>query len=151
MDSYIISSVPSPYPFVPFLSGTLQAPDHNSSPSGESDPSPHQSRLRLLTNLITGFGFAIALRFSTLTEPSKVIGFLLPFQPAFDPSLAYLAAGALPASTLLYQFCCSEQPRLGGTWNMHKGTIDTRLVTGAALFGIGWGIIGICRAFYRYP
>jgi len=117
------------------------------SPAGPSEPAlPHPS-LRLLASLVTAFNFAIALRFSTLTEPSKVIGFLrLPFRPAFDPSLAYLAAGALPACMSLYHFCRgTERPRLGGTWNVPKGrTIDGRLLTGAALFGVGWGITGQC-------
>jgi len=123
------------------------APTLKSSSSSKSELAPPQPTLRLLTNLVTAFNFAIALHFSTLTEPKKVVGFLLlPFRPAFDPSLAYLAAGALPACVLLYQFCRgSEKPRLGGPWDVQKRrTIDARLLTGAALFGIGWGIVGVC-------
>jgi hypothetical protein len=116
-------------------------------PSASGKPESALPTLRLLTNLVTAFHFAIVLRLSTLTESSKVIRFLLlPFRPAFDPSLAYLAAGAFPACVLLYRFCRgNEKPRLGGTWHGTNGrNIDARLLTGAALFGIGWGIVGTC-------
>lgn len=71
---------------------------------------------------------------------------------SFDPSLAYLAAGALPLSVFLYHFCRGpEKPRLGGAWTVPRGgQINSKLVIGAALFGVGWGMAGICRAFYSF-
>jgi uncharacterized membrane protein YedE/YeeE len=107
-----------------------------------------RSIFRLLVNLTTGFNFAIALRLSNLSDPVRVISFLLlPFDSAFDPSLAYLAVGTLPLASLLYHFGRSkEQPRLGGQWAVPKGgKIDSKLVLGAAIFGVGWGLVGICR------
>jgi len=106
-----------------------------------------RSIFRLLVNLTTGFNFAIALRLSNLSEPVRVISFLLlPFDSAFDPSLAYLAVGTLPLASLLYHFGRSkEQPRFGGQWAVPKGgKIDSKLVLGAAIFGVGWGLVGIC-------
>jgi len=73
---------------------------------------------------------------------------LLPVHQSFDPSLAFLAAGAVPVSVFLYHFCLgSEKPRLGGPWTVPKGgQIDAKLIIGAALFGVGWGMAGVCRA-----
>ncbi|KAJ7632739.1 hypothetical protein FB45DRAFT_913322 [Roridomyces roridus] len=102
---------------------------------------------RLIASLATSLEFAFALRLSNLTEPIKVLTFLLlPFNAAFDPSLSFLAVGALPLAIVLYQFARGpEQPRLGGTWSVPKGgKVDLRLIIGAALFGIGWGSGGIC-------
>jgi hypothetical protein len=66
----------------------------------------------------------------------RVLGFLLtPAHPAFDPSLAYLAIGAVPLTSLLYHI---------GTVRVQlkKGMVDGRLLVGTALFGVGWGIEG---------
>jgi uncharacterized membrane protein YedE/YeeE len=72
---------------------------------------------------------------------------------AFDPSLAFLTVGALPLSILLYLFYRGpEKARLGGSWNVPKnGIIDSKLLVGAAVFGIGWGISGVCRTFPHFP
>ncbi|KAJ7097859.1 hypothetical protein B0H15DRAFT_823028 [Mycena belliarum] len=103
--------------------------------------------LRLIASLVTSFQFALALHLSDLTEPRKVVTFLLlPFHKAFDPSLAFLAIGALPVAVFLYQrACATEQPRLGGSWSVPKGgRVDLSLIAGAAVFGIGWGMSGFC-------
>lgn len=126
----------------------------NQSPAtiSSTQTSPEQAQphaiLRLVANITNGFNFAIALHFSNLTQPTRVISFLLlPFDGSFDPSLAYLAIGALPLVTLLYHFGRGkEQPRLGGQWAVPKNTkVDFNLVLGAAIFGVGWGLGGICR------
>lgn len=104
----------------------------------------------MLAPLITGFHFALALRLSGLTDPTRVLSFLLlPFHRAFDPSLAFLAVGALPLNLLLYHYARgNEQPRLGGTWCIPKpGEIDVKLIVGAAIFGVGWGLTGVCREY----
>ncbi|KAJ7500622.1 hypothetical protein B0H11DRAFT_1800540 [Mycena galericulata] len=103
--------------------------------------------LRLIASLSTSIEFALALRLSDLTEDVKVFTFLLlPFHPAFDPSLAFLALGALPLAIFLYHYARgSEQPRLGGVWSVPKGgKVGMRLILGSALFGLGWGSGGIC-------
>jgi len=85
----------------------------------------------------TAFAFALSLRLSNLSDPRRVLAFLLtPAHTAFDPSLVYLAVGALPLASVLY--------RVGSVRLERKGKVDGRLFAGAALFGIGWGIAGIC-------
>lgn len=117
------------------------------SSEGSHKVVPSQPFLRLVACLSTSFEFALALRLSNLTEAIRVLSFLLlPFHQAFDPSLVFLALGAMPLSILLYQFARNpEIPRLGGTWSVPKGgKVDSRLLIGAALFGVGWGMSGIC-------
>ncbi|KAJ7063403.1 hypothetical protein C8F01DRAFT_1132881 [Mycena amicta] len=114
--------------------------------SAPRDNSVH-AKLRLLASLNTGFQFALALRLSSLTEAKKVITFLLlPLHEAFDPSLAFLALGALPPAILLYRYARGpERPRLGGDWSVPKNRqVDRRLVVGSAIFGVGWGLSGFC-------
>lgn len=103
---------------------------------------------RHIAALTTAFQFSLALRLSDMTSPSRVVRFLAtPFSLAFDPSLAFLAIAAMPLSVVLYQYRRGEeQPRLGGSWDVPTNrVIDFKLVFGAALFGVGWAIEGICR------
>ncbi|TFK30120.1 hypothetical protein FA15DRAFT_663483 [Coprinopsis marcescibilis] len=123
---------------------------HSTTPSNnanEGESNPPQRLLRTLGFLTTGVQFALALTLSNLIDPIRVISFLLlPFHRAFDPSLGFLAAGAMPLGILLYhRFRGGETPRLGGPWSIPKaGTVDLKLVGGAAIFGVGWGLAGVC-------
>ncbi|KDR73523.1 hypothetical protein GALMADRAFT_251240 [Galerina marginata CBS 339.88] len=108
---------------------------------------PSHNALRVFTYLATAFQFGLALRLSNMTEASRVLSFLLlPFHPGFDPSLALVAAGALPVGIFLYQFARGgERARLGGKWSIpNGGKIDSRLLIGSTIFGVGWGMGGIC-------
>ena len=79
---------------------------------------------------------------SKLVDPRRVLGFLLlPFNIAFDPSLAFLAVGALPLLASLYY---AGKRKIDSSL-----VIDARLVVGAALFGVGWGMQGICRTYHH--
>jgi uncharacterized protein len=92
----------------------------------------------------SAFAFALSLRLSNLTDPRRVLAFLLtPAHTAFDPSLIYLAIGAIPLASVLY--------RIGSVRVERKGKIDPPLLAGAALFGVGWGIAGICRKSFSHP
>ena len=109
---------------------------------------------RRLASFLTAVQFGLGLHLTSLTVPSRVVQFLLtPFHRDFDPTLIFLALGALPVATISYFYGRGEEkPRLGGKWSIPKsGVIDRRLLIGAAIFGIGWGIQGICRTSAALP
>jgi uncharacterized membrane protein YedE/YeeE len=62
--------------------------------------------------------------------------------PAFDPALLYLAGGALPLLAILYRF--------GTVKIQSSGVVDAKLIFGAAVFGIGWGMQGICSTQFAH-
>lgn len=116
----------------------------------KSGPAPPRNGLRILTYLATSVQFALALRLSNLSEASRVLSFLvLPFNRGFDPSLAFLASSAVPLGIFLYHYARgNDSPRLGGIWSIPKGgEIDTKLLVGSVIFGVGWGMSGICRQY----
>lgn len=91
--------------------------------------------------LIFGFGLLI----SGMTQPEKVLGFLDIFG-RWDPTLAFVMGSALVVSGIGFAlFRKSEQPVFGARYLWPTCTdIDRRLVIGSILFGIGWGLVGLC-------
>jgi len=127
----------------------LDGPKFDTNKEGLVELEP-QSALRHLASLTTSIHFAFALQLSGLTDPSRVIRFLLlPFHRAFDPSLGILAAGTMPLTIFLYHYARgNEIPRLGGRWSIPKeNRVDWKLIVGSAIFGISWGMTGVCREF----
>jgi uncharacterized protein len=98
-----------------------------------------------LVAFASGALFAVGLALSGMTKPSKVIGFL-DIAGAWDASLAFVMLGAIGvhfiAQRLRGRF---PKPLFDDTFHLPtSSTIDRRLVAGAALFGIGWGLGGFC-------
>jgi uncharacterized membrane protein YedE/YeeE len=83
--------------------------------------------------------FALGLALSGMTDPAKVVGFL-DVGGAWDPSLALVMLGAIAVYLPVYLVVRRRRPELAPA----SGAIDARLVGGAALFGIGWGLVGYC-------
>lgn len=101
--------------------------------------------MRLIITFLAGLVFGLGLMLSGMTSPDKVIGFL-DIAGNWDPSLAFVMGGAVMAATPLF-WLARKQPRpIAGTSfdDPGKTLIDRRLLSGAALFGIGWGLAGIC-------
>ena len=103
----------------------------------------------ILASLVCGFIFGLGLLISGMTQPSKVLGFLDIFgigSGTWDPSLAVVMAAALAVSGLGYLIVQRQpQPVLAPKFDLATRTgIDTPLVAGSALFGIGWGLVGLC-------
>jgi len=85
--------------------------------------------------LVSGTLFGIGLAVAQMTNPAKVIHFL-DVTGAWDPSLAFVMGAALVVSAIAY--------RVQKTPISVPAGIDARLVGGAALFGLGWGLAGFC-------
>jgi uncharacterized protein len=99
----------------------------------------------VLVSLICGFIFGLGLLISGMTQPTKVLGFLDIFG-VWDPSLAVVMAAALAVSGVGVMLAQRRpQPVLAPKFDIPtKTAIDTPLVAGSALFGIGWGLVGLC-------
>jgi hypothetical protein len=110
-------------------------------------PNVPQSVIHYLASFLTSLAFAFSLRLGNMVDPHKVLTFLIsPFSSAFDPSLVFLAGSALPLAALLHRYAGVEQPSFSGNPNIPTSTkIDLRLVLGSVIFGMGWGISGVCR------
>lgn len=95
--------------------------------------------------LVSGLLFGFGLVLSGMTQASKVIGFL-DVTGAWDPSLAFVMIGAIGVHALAYRRVhAMPSPWLGGRFGVPtRADIDARLIIGAALFGVGWGLAGYC-------
>ncbi|MFL9627911.1 DUF6691 family protein [Aeromonas jandaei] len=102
--------------------------------------------MKLLTSLFAGLLFGLGMAISGMVDPARVTGFL-DLAGAWDPSLAFVMGGALlvfmPGYFLLVK--PRRQSVLGEPIAaVPAPKLDRNLVGGAALFGIGWGLVGIC-------
>lgn len=99
----------------------------------------------LLAAFLCGLVFAFGLVCGGMTQPAKVVGFL-DFTGAWDPSLALVMGGALGTHALLRGFALRRaQPLFALRFSLPTQTdLDARLIGGAAIFGVGWGLGGFC-------
>lgn len=94
---------------------------------------------------IIGLVFGTGIAISGMANPAKVLNFF-DFAGNWDPSLAFVMAGALVVTAIGYRFVL-RRPRPVYDTSFHLPTgrkLDLPLVAGAATFGIGWGISGFC-------
>ena len=101
--------------------------------------------MNVLTALLTGLVFGIGLIVSGMANPAKVLGFL-DITGLWDPSLVLVMAGAIAVGSVAF-FIAGRRTRslLGAEMRLPAaGRIDSRLLGGGVLFGIGWGIAGFC-------
>lgn len=91
--------------------------------------------------------FSIGLMLSGMSNPAKVIGFLDLFGD-WDPSLAFVMLGAIAVAFFPFQKAIRKPVTIfNETIQLPKKTqLDQNLVSGAFIFGVGWGIAGICPA-----
>jgi uncharacterized membrane protein YedE/YeeE len=95
--------------------------------------------------LLAGVVFGIGLIVSGMANPQKVLGFL-DLAGNWDPSLAFVMAGAIAVGAVAFTFARKRTVSLLGL-EMKMPTavqLDRRLVGGSLLFGVGWGIAGFC-------
>lgn len=100
---------------------------------------------RLIIALISGLIFGAGLVISEMVNPVKVQDFLDPFGN-WDPSLAFVMGGAVAVTLVASRFIMKRKtPIIADRFYMAvKNTIDARLIFGAGVFGIGWGLSGYC-------
>ncbi|KQY81511.1 MULTISPECIES: DUF6691 family protein [Roseateles] len=87
---------------------------------------------------LAGLIFGLGLIVSGMVFPAKVLGFL-DLAGAWDPSLTLVMAGAIAVGLPAFAWARRAGVRLPGATR-----IDRRLVGGSLLFGIGWGLAGLC-------
>lgn len=99
----------------------------------------------ILTALVAGAIFGAGLAISGMADPAKVRGFLDVFG-AWDPTLVFVMGGALIPMAIAWRFVPKlDRPLLAPKFALPtKSDLDAKLLSGAALFGIGWGIAGLC-------
>lgn len=101
--------------------------------------------MRSLTALVAGLVFGLGLIVAGMANPGKVLAFL-DIAGSWDPSLALVMGGAIPVSAFAFIWAGRRQQSLLGCPIQLPDTskLDKRLAIGGALFGIGWGLAGIC-------
>ena len=101
--------------------------------------------MKQLSYVLSGALFAIGLVVGGMTQPSKVVDFL-DFFGNWDPSLALVMGGAVMVHFVSYGLIMKRKsPVYSEIFHVpNRGTIDVKLLAGAALFGIGWGLGGYC-------
>ena len=100
---------------------------------------------RAVSLLLIGGLFGLGLAISGMLNPAKVAGFLDLFG-VWDPSLAFVMGGGVIANFIGHRVVMRHpSPVLGAGFRIPTNSrIDGRLLSGAALFGIGWGLGGLC-------
>ena len=99
---------------------------------------------RLIVAALSGGLFGAGLFLSGMTNPAKVQGFL-DLSPAWDPTLMFVMGGALIPMAIAWRMTAGRVPLLGGQFPAPPRTeFDRKLILGSVLFGIGWGLVGLC-------
>jgi len=92
------------------------------------------------TAVISGLLFGAGLAISQMTNPAKVMGFL-DVTGSWDPTLVFVIGGALLVSAIAVRV---EKRRSAASQPSPNASIDAQLLSGAILFGLGWGLAGFC-------
>ena len=99
----------------------------------------------LVPGLIVGVIFGAGLALSDMVNPARVQAFL-DVAGAWDPTLIFVMGAALVPSAIAYLIRRRmTRPLLGERFSIPESrTLDRQLLIGAAVFGIGWGLVGVC-------
>nr|WP_229260580.1 DUF6691 family protein [Duganella alba] len=99
----------------------------------------------MIISFLAGLIFGIGLIISGMANPAKVLAFL-DLAGNWDPSLIFVMAGAVGVGFFAFLWARSRKTTLlGGAMKLPVVTrIDRRLIIGAVMFGIGWGLAGFC-------
>ena len=100
------------------------------------------SRRGLVFVLLSGALFGFGLAISTMVKPEVVISFLL----WRDLGLLLVLGGAVAVTFVIYRLAprVIGKPWAGAAFNKHPSAMAARTILGAAIFGVGWGLSGVC-------
>jgi uncharacterized protein len=103
------------------------------------------SEMQLLVSFAIGLLFGGGLLLSGMANPQNVLGFL-DVTGAWNPALAFVMAGAIGVAAPVFAWVRRHPRTLGGAPVVlpARGKVTSRLVLGSALFGVGWGLAGLC-------
>ncbi len=101
--------------------------------------------MQLIGPFLAGAVFALGLGVSGMTHPEKIIGFL-DVAGAWDPSLAFVMLGAIAVyAPLSGRIARQRAPLFAEAFSIpQRRDLDPKLISGSAIFGIGWGLGGFC-------
>ena len=101
--------------------------------------------MRLTAAYLIGLIFGLGIVISGMVNPAKVLNFF-DVAGSWDPSLAFVMGGALLITAIGYRFVLNQNsPVLDTQFQIPQSRkVDMRLIGGAAIFGIGWGMAGFC-------
>jgi len=101
--------------------------------------------MSFFVNLALGLLFGVGLVISGMSDPAKVLNFLDLFG-TWDPSLAFVMGGAVLVAFVGYRLVLGRgKPIVGDRFHLPtKKDIDSHILVGPAIFGIGWGLGGFC-------
>ena len=110
--------------------------------------------MRTVVGFLSGLIFGVGLLISGMSNPAKVLNFL-DLTGTWDPSLAFVMGGAVLVTFIGYRFVLNRSaPVFSEVFHLPtKKDLDGQLLTGASIFGIGWGLGGFCPgpAFTAVP
>ncbi len=100
--------------------------------------------MRIFIALLAGAFFGAGLFVSGMTDTTKVQGWLDVFGN-WDPTLAFVMGGAIIPMFIAWRLIPNRKPLVGGDFpSLPRPELDHRLIVGSILFGIGWGLAGLC-------
>lgn len=100
--------------------------------------------MRWVFAMLSGALFGAGLHVSGMTNTARVRGFL-DFAGAWDPTLAFVMGGAILPMVLAWRLTKGRRPVAGGSFPAQPSQEITRpLIVGSVLFGVGWGLVGLC-------
>lgn len=104
--------------------------------------------MTLLIQFALGLLFGAGLIVAGMSDPAKVLNFLdlAAIGTTWDPSLAFVLAAATGATFIGYRLVLRRSRPINDTqFHLpHKSAIDAPIIAGPAIFGIGWGLVGLC-------
>ena len=100
--------------------------------------------MRIILALVAGSLFGAGPHISGMTDTTKVQGFLN-FFGAWDLTLVFVMNGAIIPMAIAWRMVLGRAPLVGGSFAPAPDpALDRRLIAGSILFGVGWGLIGLC-------